>query len=397
MERARFENSPVGRLVEISGFDGRLKAEFNHIAFVPNPLGLEPNLANSTWRMVADARAALASLNQASKQIANPRLLRRPTLSREAQSTSALEGTFAPLNQVIEVVSDDVDVKDTMLREVMNYYSAADWAFDYVADRKQLNSAVLEHVHRVLVLGTSSETTDAGRVRRIQVAIGNGSGDISTARFVPMPPGIQLELAVQDYLAWCSDKTSERDPLVAAAMAHYQFETLHPFNDGNGRIGRLLIVLQFLLDDLLQEPLLSVSPWFEARRVTYMDLLSNVSATGDWNSWIAFFAEGIRDSAIDTTDRVNRLLKIRESYADRLRAANAKGLARDIADVLIAYPVVTNQFLAKRFGKTPAAVTAALSKLIHADILSEPVRKYKMKYYANEVVDAILGRVPETE
>jgi Fic family protein len=214
------------------------------------------------------ANRALVRLDQASRLIPNPQLLRRPTLRREAQSTSALEGTFAPLEQVLAAeVTDQVPSKE--LVEVLNYIEAANYAFEWVATRERLTVGMLESAQALLVRGTDSETEDAGRVRRTPVAIGSSTGSIQDARFVPMPPGVELTSAIHDLVHWIGETGVPRDPLVAAAMAHYQFETLHPLNDRNGRIGRLMIVLEMLLTDLLHEPLLSVSPWFEARRPAY--------------------------------------------------------------------------------------------------------------------------------
>lgn len=127
---------------------------------------------------------------------------------------------------------------------MLNYYDAADVAFDLVADTRTITKSLIEGAHQQLVEGTDSETRDAGRIRRCQVAIGSPNGTIESSRFVPMPPGSELEVALHDLVEWMT-AGGDRDPLIAAATAHYQFETLHPFNDGNGRIGRLLIVLQF--------------------------------------------------------------------------------------------------------------------------------------------------------
>ncbi|MHB1738276.1 MAG: Fic family protein [Actinomycetes bacterium] len=259
---------------------------------------------------------------------------------------------------------------------------------------------LLESVHGTLVRGTPADTSDAGRVRRTPVAIGSANGSIEGARFVPMPPGIELDVALRDLVDWINAIESPREPLVSAAMAHYQFETLHPFNDGNGRVGRLLIVLQLLVEGLIAQPLLSVSPWFEARRGPYQDRLAEVSATGDWDGWVHFFATGIQESADDTLQRVNRLLSIQQGYVALLQAANLKGLVRDIADALIGGPVVTVPRLVRLFGKTAPSTNQAVMKLVDLGILDGPHGSYNRTFIATDVFRAIsspMGGVPRAD
>ncbi len=272
MDPERFGSSPIGVLVPIRGTDGRSGAEYEHVAYLPNFLGDQPALDNEAWREVGAANRALGALDQAGRQVPEPTLLRRPTLRREAQSTSALEGTFAPLREVLE--AEDDGHLSAELTEVLNYVHAAEAAFGALADGRRLSTPLLMELHARLVDGTSAKTRDAGRLRTVQVAIGSPSARVTDARFVPPPPGLQLEASVRDLVDWMNgSRRAERDPVVAAAMAHYQFEMLHPFNDGNGRIGRLLIVLGLIQDGTLGEALLSVSPWFEARRIEYQNRL----------------------------------------------------------------------------------------------------------------------------
>jgi len=396
MDLSRFENSPVGNLVPLRGFDTRTGREYDHAAFVPTPLDAEPTLSAATWREVAAANRSLARLNQAGRQVPNPALLLRPTLRREAQSTSALEGTFAPLEVVLAKEESDPD-NSAEVAEVLNYVTAADRAFGEVLGRNRIGTGTLENTHKHLVSGTSSETMDAGKIRSVPVAIGSPNGSVEAARFVPMPPGIELNAGVHDLVRWINTPPSPRDPLIAAALAHYQFETLHPFNDGNGRIGRLLIVLQFLIDGLLSEPLLSVSPWFEARRMNYQEHLANVSATGDWDAWVQFFASGIADSADDTLQRINSMLAIQKRNTEIVRNAGLTGLARDIAEHLIAEPIVTVPRLQKRFGKSHQSTNNAVNRLVDLGLLTSPVGTYNRQFISQpvlQILTAPMGRVP---
>lgn len=397
MDVVRFTSSPVGHLVPIRGTDGRTARPYEHVAFVASPLGAEPTLLPATWHAVNGANRALARLDQASRQIPRADLLRGPTLRREAQSTSALEGTFAPLEQVLAADRAGSETLSAEVAEVMNYVDAAGAAFASITAQDRITVGLLESVHGVLVRGTPADTADAGRIRHTQVAIGSANGTLEDARFVPMPPGIELDIAVRDLVDWMNDVSSPREPLVSAAMAHYQFETLHPFNDGNGRIGRLLVVLHLMVAKLVEQPLLSVSPWFEIRRAAYQDHLAEVSATGDWDTWIRFFATGVQASADDTLQRVNRLLAIQQRYVALLQTASIKGLARDIAEALIADPIVTVPRLVRAFGKTPPSTNQAVMKLVDLGILSGPHGTYNRAFVARDVLAAIsapIGGVP---
>lgn len=392
MDLELFAKSPTGHLTSITGTDGRTGRTYQHMAFVPEPLSTPVDLDQTTWQAVSRANRALGRLDQASLQIPNPTLLRRPTLRREAQSTSALEGTFAPLERVLadEETTAEPGAISTALIEVFNYVHAAEQAFAVIEDGHPITVGLLEESQRMLVLGTPSERRDPGRLRTIQVAIGIGDTSLESARFIPMPPGIELRAAVQDLVNWIGDD-AERDPIVAAAMTHYQFETLHPFSDGNGRIGRMLIVLQLIAHRTLRQPLLSVSPWFEAYRDEYQRLMYNVSAVGDWDAWIQFFSLGLESAAEDTRTRVEDLLALQTAYQDRVQTRLPRsGLARDIASSLIGYPRFTVPTLAKRLNKaTPQGVSNAVNQLQEIHILEKLPSKYRHQYQAPAVMEVL--------
>lgn len=153
------------------------------------------------------------------------------------------------------------------------------------------------------------------------------------------------------------------------AMFHYQFETMHPFTDGNGRIGRLLVLLQMMSRGLLSQPLLSVSPWFERRRPEYQDRLLGVSTKGDWDDWILFFGQDTEESCEDALLRVKRLVNVRQRYRSLLDEHRYSGLSVQTAMYLIGQPTVTASMLRRRFGKSPSAVQHALSHLVSVGIL----------------------------
>lgn len=206
------------------------------------------------------------------------------------------------------------------------------------------------------------------------------------ARFVPPPPGIELDSALLDWAQSIEGDGTRLDPVVAAAPAHYQFETLHLFNDGNGRIGRLVIVPQFLRPGIISEPLLTVSPWFEARRKDYQDNLMRVSETGDWDTWVSFFAEGIRAQAESTARKVTELVAFRAATRETVKT-RSPGLTLDIVDDLVSYPVITAPGVAIRHSVSPQAAHVAVNKLVQQGVLQEVTgRNYGRVFCSREAM-----------
>src|SRR5450631_2453920 len=212
-----FGKHASGVLVPIHGTDPR-RGPWAHRAFVPNALpDKSPDLSPGTYLLVANARAALGALDSTAQQLPNPQLLRRPALRREAQSTSALEGTYAPLSEVLTAADDQPD--NANLREIFNYVAAAEHAFTGKSEGRPLSLGVLRELQQILVRGTLSDTPQAGRVRDIQVAIGHRTGaSIVDARFVPHPPGDELSRRLRELVDWMVvDRSGSLDPVVAAA------------------------------------------------------------------------------------------------------------------------------------------------------------------------------------
>lgn len=393
MRAEDFQNGTTGYLVPISGIDPRF-GTWEHIAYVPHALpDATPTMSAGAFNAVARARAALASLDSSTKRLPSPALLRRSTLSQEAQSTSALEGTYAPLQEVL-AADEDEDQPDADLREVLNYLRAAEHGFAWVLDGRPLTLGLLIDLQARLVRGTSAETSSSGRVRDIQVLIGAHRGTrVRDARYIPPPPGPELEVKVRDWLDWvCRDHGEEIDPVVAAAMGHYQFETLHPFNDGNGRIGRLFVVLQLLHSGVLTEPSLTISPWFEARRADYYDRLYAVSATGDWDGWVRFFANGLAASAMSTASQLDDLLTVQNDLKARVRAGGLRAeTAVSLVDFSLARPIFTVRQVERRLGVGYVRANKLVAQLIEVGVLAQYDESvYNRRFFAPDVLAVLL-------
>ena len=385
MDHVALAASPLGTVVPIAGTDPLTGREFEHFAYLASPLPAEVALRSATWKQVAAAEAALGRLDQASQQFPEPALLRRPALRREAQSTSALEGTYAPFETVLASEPEERRGLPLELREVLNYVVAAEEGFAWVQDRPT-TVGLIEHLQSVLVAATPGERHDAGRIRERQVFIGSRGLPIEDSRFVPPPPGASLRAAVSDWIDWVNEPPADLSAVVRAAMAHYQFEALHPFFDGNGRIGRLLIAISFVRERVLREPLLVVSPWFEARRGAYQDGLLTLSLTGQWDEWIRFFATGVAEAADTTRLRVERLMAWREQALQRVRAAGVTGVAERVAGELIGSPIVRAPSIARQHQITPQGAMLALRRLAELDVVQEERVNGRVSFVAQEAL-----------
>ena len=200
-----------------------------------------------------------------------------------------------------------------------------------------------------------------------------------------------VRAGVEQWLAWVADRESPLSPVVRAALAHYQFETLHPLSDGNGRIGRLLIILQLMQDEVLSEPILVVSPWFEARRVDYHDGLLGLSVTGNWDEWVGFFARGLAAGADATRRSIESLLAWRDDAIENVRRARISGVAERLAGELIGAPVLTAGQVAHRHGVTHQGAMNALRRLAGLGVLEETEQRGRRVFIAPAVVH-ILSR-----
>ena len=199
---------------------------------------------------------------------------------------------------------------------------------------------------------------------------------------------------MRDLVSWMmSDHRALIDPVVAAGMAHYQFETLHPFNDGNGRIGRLLVVLHLMHTNTLTEPTLTVSPWFEARRADYYDTLFGVSTVGDWNSWIGFFARGLAASADDTSRQLTDLLAVVVDLKARVRAAGLRAeKAMQLVDFCLEQPIFTVRQVQRHLAVTYARANGLVSQLVEAGVLQQhnAAAVYAREFTAPDVLAILL-------
>lgn len=345
---------------------------------------------------IGDAMAELGRLDASAQQLPNPSLVSRFATRVEAVGTSALEGTYAELPEVFaaEAIAEDYRPREipARVREVLNYAVAAELGYQAVTEQP-INLGLLSNLQAVIVRGTDSDGPEAGRVRSTQVFIGPRDRPITEARFVPPPPGDQLHALVDDWVSWVAGNRGESIQVIArVAAAHYQFEAIHPFHDGNGRLGRLAVTLQLRRAGVVTVPVLGISPWLKDHEDDYKDGLLNVSITGDWNPWVEFFATALIGSAAAAQARVDRLIELQRELSERVRELVPRGrLAVDIVDEITKFPILSVAQAEARYDRTNQAARNAIGRLVEVGLLEQYSDASYSRLYWNPSVFRSMG------
>lgn len=380
MDVDALKNSPIGELVPISGTDPRTMQQWNYWGYLPSNLSAVPALSAHAINLSARAAAAVARLDEAVAQLPRPEIVVRPIIRKEAKSTSALEGTYASFQDVLEADFLEDRQMSSEQREIRNYVTATDFACAQIADCS-LRRSLLGNLQKLIVRGTPGDGPDAGDIRPNQVAIGPKDRPIEEARFVPCPPGDQLEAGLQSWEEWVDADT---DLLIIAkvAIAHYQFETLHPYGDGNGRLGRLVSILHLMRAGELRWPVLNIAPWFESHRDQYQDGMMNVTLTGDFSPWVELFGYAVELQAREGLTKIQELLSLRDEMVGELRSRNLRGSAIEIAEILIGYPVIDVRTASRLINRTFEATNVSIAKLVDHGILEEITGRSQNRLFA---------------
>jgi Fic family protein len=382
------------------GLDGFAKPQLKHVvtadggyrAFVPPPLppsvALDLNLASR----LSAADRAVGELAGVGSSLPNQRLLSGALLRREAVLSSRIEGTQASLSDLalFEAAGQDQE-QGSDVREVFNYVSAMDHLLDPQRELP-LSLRLLRNAHRILLTGVRGGYATPGEFRTTQNWIGSPGAVIDNATYVPPPPERIWEClsAVEKYLH--ADR--ELPPLLAIAALHYQFEAIHPFVDGNGRVGRLLAVMLLVEWGLLPGPMLDLSAYIEPRRDRYYESLLRVSTHGDWPGWFSFFLEVIEEQARDATARARRLHDLRTRMRAQVATTRASAMLPLLVDQLFVVPAITIHMATTVLGMTSRAAGQNLERLVAAGILQE-IRgsgRTRRLFIAAEVLSVIEGR-----
>jgi cell filamentation protein, protein adenylyltransferase len=370
-------NSP-GNLIRIS-------APGPDWAFIPGPLPKNWRPTPELVPLLVDARQCLARLDGAARYLPANTYLLRPLQQREALRSSALEGTFATAEQLLLYGLEPKNPTSSSdpanaWREVFNYDSALQRAEELLR-HLPIASRVMRELHLRLLDGVRGADRTPGVFRKRQVHIG------SDRRFVP-PPHDHVENCIAELERYINEPDST-DPLVRAFMAHYQFEAIHPFLDGNGRVGRLLLAVMIHRACSLQAPWLYLSPYFDKHKDEYIDRLFKVSTLGDWNSWIALCLRGTIEESRSALMRIDSLIRLKDKYEKQLAKARSSARLQQIVVHLVSSPVTTISALAKQFDITFPTAQADVRRLLKLRILKQmPARTKPMSFIAHEFFKA---------
>ncbi len=368
--------SPPGKYITVSTASEPFRA------FVPVPLPPKPQVdwTPALRRRFDDALLALGRLDAITSLLPNASLLLYSFVRKEAVLSSQIEGTQSSLADLLLYEIDEqpgVPIDDA--REVSRYVAALEHGVARLRGGLPMCLRLIREMHGVLLEQPRGRAKAPGEFRRSQVWIGGTRP--GNAAFVP-PPADALPDCLKQLERFLNDEPEQTPPLLKAALAHVQFETIHPFLDGNGRIGRLMIVLQLVADGLLREPLLYPSLYFKTHRSTYYDLLNDVRRHGDWERWLDFFAEGVRLSATQAVETAHALLALVTADRDVITSlGRATASALVVHQALQRQPIATSAALVKQTGLTAATVNKSLSHLRELDIVSELTQRRRGRVF----------------
>ena len=376
MDVKGLEKSPIGRVVRIIG---------REYAYIPNPIPRYLDLSPTLVYHLDEASRAVATLAGVGETIPNPLLLIRPFMRREAVLSSSIEGTQASLSDVFMYEASGVRKGDVL--EVINYVLALEVGISEL-EKLPVCLRLINKMHAKLLEGVRGEEKRHGILRHEQVWIGSEGAGIGEARFIPPPPDMVSDLML-DWEQFANEEHLTLPPLIQCALLHYQIEAIHPYLDGNGRIGRLLIILYLCSKKILPTPLLYLSAYFERNRNLYYDQLYGLSVTGDWHEWLNYFLDGVIEQANDALQRVRIIRELEEQYRHKLQELGESANSLRLVEELFAFPVTTTPRVAKFLDVSSAGARGILQRLTRAGIIEEIPNMWPHHFIARELLDAI--------
>lgn len=377
MKPGEFHALEAGRVVKIA---------HGGYAFVPAPLPPAINYTAELVQQLSRADQALSELSGLGRYLPNPHILIAPYVRREAVLSSRIEGTRTNMDELLrdEIESQSGESGDSDVREVRNYVAALEHGIKRL-DRLPLSLRLVRELHKHLMKGVRGEVATPGEFRRSQNWIGKSGSTIETATYVPPPPQEMTE-ALGAWERFLHERELIPD-LVQCALMHEQFEAIHPFLDGNGRVGRLLITLFLIERGRLTEPLLYLSEYIEQHRQDYYELLQRVRTHGNWQGWIMFFLAGVAETATKAVAQAGRLMDLREEYRARLKTTPR---AVELLDQLFTNPYITVLRAATALGVSNPTARQAVAALEKAGMLEEVSgRAWGKLYLARPVMRVI--------
>lgn len=375
MDPKDFSNSGTGRVI---------RAPTGYYAFVPGPLPHGLNYTADVVQVLSLADRKVGNLEGLCRRLPNPHLLSGTYVGREAVLSSRIEGTQSTQSDLyLFEIDPEEKLYPSDIREVHNYVLALYYALERL-ETLPLSLRFLRELHEKLMQGVRGADKTPGQFRTSQNWIGGQTP--MDSRFVP-PPVPEMNEALDDFEKFLHRENPDKiPPLIECALLHYQFESIHPFLDGNGRLGRLLIAVLAIQRGCLGQPLLYLSAYFENNREEYYNQLHDVSRTGEWNSWLVFFLKGVAEQADDAIRRAHQVLDI----YDRYKHLDLTPTAQRLIEILMQNPYVTVKSAAERLNVSYPTASSAVSKLEQLRVLM-PASQNRLRgrlFVAKELLDA---------
>ena len=338
-------------------------------------------------RRLSTADRALGQLNGIARALPNPRLLIRSFIRREAVLSSRIEGTVASLSDLyLFEMNPEQEQRTPDVREVSNYVRALDHGIERLK-HAPFSLAVVKELHAILLEGVRGSDKSPGAFRKRQNFI-SPTDRIQDASYIPPPHELVLERL--ERLEAFANGPSELPLLVRLAMIHYQFEAIHPFEDGNGRVGRLLISILLERERALPHPVLYLSAFFEKHQRAYYNMLLKVSQEGDWNAWIGFFLRGVADQSVDAVERSQSLFALRDRWMACCQKARASALLLKLIDMLFVNPYLDAAHASDELGVRHQSAQNNIDQLVSQGILEEITGQRRNRVYAAREIIRIL-------
>lgn len=371
-----------GRLVKIGE---------GYSAFIPDPPPADINWTPALVRALSEADRLIGRLAGEGRRLPNPHLLMRPFIAREAVLSSRIEGTQATLGELLAAEAGAVIERSPAdLREVGNYVVALEEGIKRLK-ALPLSLRLVRELHKKLMTGVRGNQATPGEFRRSQNWIGAPGSRIENATYIPPPPNDMLK-SLDAWETFMHIRTMP--PLVQIALGHYQFEAIHPFLDGNGRVGRLLIVLFLVERNVLPSPVLYLSAFFEATRREYYDRLRGVTEAGRWGDWVEYFLNGVARQSEDAISRAERINMLLTQWRKHLIGASSK-VPVQVIDFLAENPFCTITGVAERLGVAFTTAQRAVEKLEQAKMLARTSEARRDRIYCARAILEILEEPPK--
>ena len=367
-----------------------LTGEATYQSFKPNPLPPMPEIEmdEEIVKLLVDANKQLVKLDTASQLISNADLFISMYVRKEALISSQIEGTQCTLDDVLDPeveMNANLDVSD-----VINYVKATQYALKRL-EKLPLCCRLIREIHEVLMEGVRGQDKTPGEFRYSQNWIGPANCSLKDARYIP--PNVEdMQNAMSDLEKYMNEN-ADYDPLIRVALIHYQFETIHPFLDGNGRIGRLLILLYLMEQGLLTKPVIYISYFLKKNQIEYYDRISEVRRSGNFEQWIRFFLEAVSKAASDSLEAIRQLSTLHDKNIKKLpKTTRSKDNLRAVFDYIEQYPILDIKKTAKELNISYNTVSTAVKKLVELGILQETTNAARNRVFAYEDYLGILRK-----